>query len=274
MRWIKRIPQSRDREAYHGLRCRLSTPVTLFAGRVVSRDRVYSEVRQIVDFVFDDAVVAVFPDMIRRSVPGYETVVPLSGLLAARHAAPGGRCYDLGCSLGAATLAMRQGIGVTGCRIIAVDNAPAMIQRCRALIAADDGEVEVHIIEDDVQRIDISRASMVVMNYTLQFLPAAGRDAMIRKIHDGMIDGGIFVLSEKVVHEDPDTEALLVGMHHEFKRSNAYSDLEISRKRLALEDVLVPESIPTHRARLANAGFRHVEVWLKHFNFVSLIAIP
>ena len=241
----------------------------------MTEDRIFAKTAAAAgSFEFNADVAAVFPDMLERSIPGYATSIQAIGALASRYVLPDARCYDLGCSLGAATLAMRQGIGVAGCRIIAVDNAPAMIQRCRALIAADDGEVEVHIIEDDVRRIDISSASMVVMNYTLQFLPPAGRDTMIRKIRDGMIDGGIFVLSEKVVHEDPATEALLVGMHHEFKRRNAYSDLEISRKRTALEDVLVPESIPTHRARLANAGFRHVEVWLKHFNFASLIAIP
>jgi tRNA (cmo5U34)-methyltransferase len=37
--------------------------------------------------------------------------------------------------------------------------------------------------------------------------------------------------------------------------------------------VLVPESIGCHRARLADAGFRHVGVWLRQFNFVSLLAI-
>jgi tRNA (cmo5U34)-methyltransferase len=95
---------------------------------------------------------------------------------------------------------------------------------------------------------------------------------MIGRICDGLIDGGIFVLSEKVVDEDDEVEALLTQMHHEFKRRNAYSDLEISRKRTAIENVLVPESIPTHRQRLMNAGFRHVGVWLRHFNFVSIIA--
>ena len=56
-------------------------------------------------FRFDEQVVKVFPDMITRSVPGYELVVPMIGMLARRYAQPGSRIYDLGCSLGAATLA-------------------------------------------------------------------------------------------------------------------------------------------------------------------------
>ena len=224
-------------------------------------------------FEFNADVASVFPDMLKRSIPGYAATIEAIATLASRYALPDSRCYDLGCSLGAATLAMQRGIVASGCQIIAVDNAPAMIARCRELLAPEAGHVDVSVVEADLLEVGISQASMVVMNYTLQFLPADARDALIRKIHEGMLDGGIFVLSEKVVHEDPATEELLVQMHHEFKRQNAYSDLEISRKRSALENVLVPETLAAHRTRLANAGFRHVEVWLKHFNFASIIAI-
>jgi tRNA (cmo5U34)-methyltransferase len=111
------------------------------------------------------------------------------------------------------------------------------------------------------------------MNYTLQFLPLPERDAMMRKLSRGMHDGGLLVLSEKVVDGDDPIEALLVDLHQEYKRRNAYSDLEISRKRAALENVLIPESIETHRQRLSKAGFRHVGVLLRYFNFVSIVAV-
>jgi tRNA (cmo5U34)-methyltransferase len=239
----------------------------------MSRDRIFAEVSaEAGSFEFNDDVADVFPDMLRRSIPGYAATIQAIGALASRYVQPGTRCYDLGCSLGAATLAMRQHIAVPGCQIVSVDLAPAMITRCREIIAADDSDVDVSIVEDDVRQIAIEQASMVVMNYTLQFLSPEERDAMIGNIFDGLIDGGIFVLSEKVVDEDQEVEALLVQMHHEFKRQNAYSALEISRKRTALEDVLIPESIAAHRARLESAGFRHIGVWLRQFNFVSIIA--
>ena len=239
----------------------------------MSQDRIFAEMgAEPGSFEFNDDVADVFPDMLRRSIPGYPATIQAIGMLASRYVRPGSRCYDLGCSLGAATLAMRQNISVPGCRIIAVDLAPAMIRRCREIIAADNSGIEVSIVEDDVRQITIEQASMVVMNYTLQFLSPEERDAMIGKIFDGLNEGGIFVLSEKVLDEDDEIEELLVEMHHEFKRQNAYSDLEISRKRTALENVLIPETMATHRTRLANAGFRHVGVWLRQFNFVSIIA--
>lgn len=240
-------------------------------------------------FRFDDRVASVFPDMLRRSIPGYAASLEAIGSLAARHVQPGTTCYDLGCSLGAASFAMRQGIRVPGCRIVAIDNAPAMIERLRDIVAADAAPnggphggpndenrrdaTPLDVVLGDIRDTDFATSSMMVCNYTLQFLDPADRDALVARIAEALVPGGLFVLSEKVVDADPEMEKLLVALHHEHKRRNAYSELEISRKRAALENVLVPETVATHEKRLEAAGFRHVAVWLRYFNFVSMIAI-
>lgn len=221
-------------------------------------------------FRFDASVARVFPDMLQRSIPGYAASIEAIGSLAARHVRPGTNCYDLGCSLGAASLAMHQGSRSEDVRIIAVDNSQAMIDRCREVTAGCDN-IEVQLA--DIRDCEIVNASMVVMNYTLQFVDPGARDALIARIFEGLVAGGIFVLSEKVVDDDEQMEALLVELHHEHKRRNHYSELEISRKRAALENVLVPETVAAHRARLAGAGFAHCAVWLRYFNFVSIVAI-
>lgn len=224
-------------------------------------------------FTFDDKVADVFPDMLERSIPGYAATIDAIGALAARHVARDTRCYDLGCSLGAATLAMRLNIKVPGCEIHALDTAAAMVRRCREIVARDGSATPVFVSERDVRDVVIENASMVVMNYTLQFLPTADRKDLIRRIYDGMVEGGVFVLSEKVADADPAIESLLVDLHHEFKRANAYSELEIARKRTALENVLIPETAATHLDRLLEAGFEQRGVWLKHYNFLSIVAI-
>ena len=243
----------------------------------MSKDTIYKTEDGRTPFRFNEKVAAVFPDMLRRSIPGYEASIEAIGSLAARYVRAGTNCYDLGCSLGAATLAMRHGIDQPVCRVVAVDVAPAMVARCREIIAEDDRlngpETQVDVIEDDIRNVNIVNASMVVLNYTLQFLAPEDRDAMIRRIHAGMNEGGLLVLSEKVIDENAHMEALLVELHHEHKRRNHYSALEIARKRAALEDVLVPETVAAHRARLERSGFRHTAVWLRYFNFVSIIAI-
>jgi len=243
----------------------------------MSEDTIYKADSGSEPFRFDDKVAQVFPDMLRRSIPGYAASIEAIGSLAARYVRAGTNCYDLGCSLGAATLAMRQGISEPGCRIVAVDAAPAMIERCRLVVAEDTDPpglmTDVDLVLGDIRDVEFLNASMVVLNYTLQFVDFADRDALLRRICKGMNEGGILVLSEKVVDEDPHMEELLVDLHHEHKRRNNYSALEISRKRAALENVLVPETVSAHRARLQTAGFSHSAVWLRYFNFVSIIAL-
>jgi tRNA (cmo5U34)-methyltransferase len=243
----------------------------------MTTDKIYEHPSDKKPFRFNDEVAKVFPDMLQRSIPGYAATIEAIGSLAARYVQENTNCYDLGCSLGAATIAMRQGIRKPGCRIIAVDTAPAMIERCRKIIAEDDRqsspETPVEMAQADIRDIEIRNASMVVLNYTLQFLAMDDRDLLMRSICDGLTDGGLLVLSEKVVDENEEMEQLLVNLHHEHKRRNDYSALEISRKRAALENVLIPETVAAHRSRLADAGFSDTAVWLRYFNFVSIIAI-
>lgn len=239
-----------------------------------SPDTIYANpLAEVSQFAFDQKVVDVFPDMIKRSVPGYATIINMIGQLASRYAQTGSRCYDLGCSLGAATLAMRHSIQAAQCRIIGVDSSSAMIQRCSQVIAADSGEIPVELVEAQIQDVAIHNASVVVLNFTLQFIPVEERLAVLRNICDGLSPNGVLILSEKLAFEDDTHQELMIELHHNFKRANGYSDLEIAQKRAAIENYLVPETLTTHRQRLRDAGFHSVDVWFQCFNFASLIAI-
>jgi len=235
-------------------------------------DNIYATPREAIDrFAFDDTVAAVFPDMIQRSVPGYSTIVAMTGVLADRYATPGSRCYDLGCSLGASTFAMASHLDGRDCQIVAVDNSQAMLTRLLDRLPSFKNPIDA--VCSDIRAIDISDASVVVLNFTLQFLPPAERDALLAKIYTGMQAGGILVLSEKILFADPHLQELNTELHHAFKKSNGYSDLEISQKRTALENVLQPETIDAHERRLRQAGFSSIDVWFQCFNFASLVAI-
>ena len=239
-----------------------------------SRDNIYADpLREAGLFTFDESVAKVFPDMIKRSVPGYTTIVAMTGLLAQRYASPGSRLYDLGCSLGASTLAMRQNLRTRDCRLIGVDNSPAMLERCRSIIDTDTHDTPVDLVCANLQDIHIDNASVVVLNFTLQFIPLELRDRVIRDIYAGLRPGGIMVLSEKVTFEDPHLDELNIDLHHEFKRANGYSDMEISGKRAALENVLQPETLAQHKQRIGEAGFSSCDVWFQCFNFASLVAL-
>ncbi|BCX88334.1 tRNA (cmo5U34)-methyltransferase [Methylomarinovum tepidoasis] len=240
-----------------------------------TRDRLFADPQTpVAAFRFDDRVARVFDDMIERSVPGYRTIVTAIGLLGERLARPHSRCYDLGCSLGAVSLALAQRIQLPGCEIIAVDNAwPMLAQMRRRLAALEPLPTPVRPVCADLADVRIDNASLVVLNFTLQFVPLPQRADLIARIHQGLVPGGVLILSEKIALEDPRQQALFTELHHAFKRAQGYSGLEIARKRAALENVLVPEPLAVHRHRIEQAGFTSVEVWFQYFNFLSLIAI-
>ena len=225
------------------------------------------------DFVFDDRVVNVFPDMINRSVPGYALIIPMIGLLARRYAQHGSRIYDLGCSLGAATLAMSQAIKVQEVEFIAVDNSAEMIGGLNDILAQQGSCVPVKTLVEDIRSTVISDASVVVLNFTLQFVSPADRLQLIQGIAGGLRSGGILVLSEKLCFEDALEQERQTAWHHDFKRAQGYSELEIARKRDALENILKPENAGMHRARLIEAGFSEVYQWFQGFSFASFVAI-
>lgn len=238
------------------------------------RDNIYATpLEAISDFRFDEQVVSVFADMINRSVPGYGTLISMLRIITGHFVQPGSRCYDLGCSLGAATLALRHGIDTTDVEIIAVDNSEAMVEQCRNNIKRDDSTIPVEVICDDLRNIEISNASVVVLNFTLQFLSTGEREQLLKKIAQGMNPGGALILSEKIEFDKESDNDFFTGLHHDFKKSQGYSDLEISQKRSALENVLIPETIEQHLQRLDSAGFSHSQRWFQCLNFISILAI-
>ncbi|MFY0989648.1 carboxy-S-adenosyl-L-methionine synthase CmoA [Halomonas sp. C05BenzN] len=237
------------------------------------RDAIFSTpLDRVARFSFDEQVVACFPDMIRRSVPGYGQILGMLGLIAQRHLRHGARVYDLGCSLGAAGLALAGTLPPDAFRYTGVDLSPAMAARARETLAAECPDHAMEVVEGDIRRLDYAPAGMVVLNFTLQFLAPDDRDAVMARLFEALEPGGVLVLSEKVVAEDEQENAWRVERYHDFKRANGYSDLEISQKRTALENVLVPDTLAAHHARLARAGFSRCHTWFQFLNFASLIA--
>ncbi len=236
------------------------------------KDSLYSQpLGQISSFTFDDQVANVFPDMISRSVPGYQTMITAIGLLAGRFATQNSVCYDLGCSLGAASFSMQKNIIAENCKIIAVDTSEAMLSRFESVLTPNKTPIELHCA--DIREIEIKNASMVVLNFTLQFLPVENRAKLLAKIYDGLLPNGALIISEKLAFDDLRQHELQIDLHHEFKKAQGYSDLEISQKRTALENVLIPETFATHQNRLKAVGFESAELWFQYFNFASFIAL-
>ena len=226
------------------------------------------------DFVFDEKVAAVFADMIERSAPGYRALIAMTTVIARQYYVPGTNCYDLGCSLGELGIAVASTLpSPESLHMIAVDSSPAMLEKCRHNWALAGLPVKLTLQCRDITEIPVENASLILLNYTLQFIEPGRRDALLSRLVAGMHAGGALVLSEKVLFEDQSRNETMIDLHHAFKRANGYSELEISQKRTALEKVLRPETIEAHLARLRAAGFGFTAVWFQCFNFVSFLAV-
>ncbi|MDP4599485.1 MAG: carboxy-S-adenosyl-L-methionine synthase CmoA [Pseudomonadales bacterium] len=240
---------------------------------MTKKDTVYAQpLASIQAFAFDGQVADVFENMINRSVPGYALLLDLIGQLTEKYAQPDSNCYDLGCSLGASTLKIRQHLPAS-CHVIGVDTSPAMVERCRTNMARDHSQASVEIRQEAMQHTSITNASVVVLNFTLQFIPDEQRADLLAKLARNMLPGGALILSEKIRFEDTDTQAHMTELHHDFKKYHGYSDLEIAQKRAALEHVLIPNTEQQHLQRLTDAGLQAAQVYLRCFNFASFLAI-
>ena len=223
-------------------------------------------------FRFGEQVVRVFPDMIERSVPGYRQLLDLTPLVVREAAVSNSRIYDLGCSLGAATLVARRAIQASGVEIIAVDSSPQMTARCQQIVDDDNSLVPVEVVTADICDVPVADASVVMMYFTLQFIEPARRDPLITRIAAGLRPGGVLLLAEKLKFPGQ-SQIWMDHHHHAFKRAQGYSDLEIARKRQALENVLIADDRATHHDRLLSAGFDRVIDWFQCLNFACFAAI-
>jgi tRNA (cmo5U34)-methyltransferase len=181
-------------------------------------------------------------------------------------------CYDLGCSLGASALMISQATKNDNKRIIAVDYSPAMINACHQKTLNNLLPKNIDFICSDIRDIKIKNASIVVLNFTLQFIDIRYRDMVIKNIYNGMVPNGILILSEKIIFSNSKENNFQMSVHHQFKKINDYSKLEIEQKKLAIKDTLIPETFKQHHNRLQKNGFQRIYKWFQCANFISIIA--
>ncbi|MFK7816706.1 MAG: carboxy-S-adenosyl-L-methionine synthase CmoA [Gammaproteobacteria bacterium] len=239
-----------------------------------NKDRIYASKQDKVDkFVFDQNVAGVFQDMIERSVPGYNALNQLLPIVANQFIQENSNVYDLGCSLGEATISIANAANGKNIVIHAVDNSSAMISQLESRLKSLKLNARIELLNSDVNDVDMMDGSFVILNYTLQFIDRSKRDALISNVCSSLMNKGALLISEKIRYDDKEEDLIMQQLHENYKRQNDYSDMEISQKREALEDVLVRDTHEQHIERLKNAGFSKVSILTKYLNFVSYLAI-
>ena len=235
------------------------------------RDNLFNKQSDIADFRFDQDVVKVFDDMVRRSVPGYDSMIQMIGLIARMYGQDNTNYYDLGSSTGAITLSIALNNKSKNNQFFAIDNSKEMVEQCEKNLHNKVDNLQA--ICDDINQVKINSASIVVLNLTLQFIDVNLRSNLIKKIYDGLEPGGILIISEKIHFDDAVTQNQITKLHMDFKKENGYSELEIANKRQAIENVLITETKEQHLNRLRECGFVETSCFFQCLNFVSFLSV-
>lgn len=239
----------------------------------MSKDEVFrDEIEKASDFKFGEHVAMVFDDMVNRSVPFYGEIQRMMAELTADHAKLGSDVFDLGCSTGTTMIGMNTMVD-QNIRFIGIDNSQEMLDKCKSKLMELGFSRPYELRCADLgQGVKIENASVVVLCLTLQFVRPIYREQVLKNIYDGLNPGGVLILVEKILAEESQFNRDFIDYYYNYKRRNNYSEMEISQKREALENVLVPYKLSENISLLRDQGFAHCEVFFKWYNFAGLIA--
>ncbi|MGV3602359.1 MAG: carboxy-S-adenosyl-L-methionine synthase CmoA [Dyadobacter fermentans] len=236
-------------------------------------DQVFKdEITKVSDFKFGTTVVNVFDDMVSRSVPYYNEMQRMLAEIAADHVKEGTFVYDLGCSTGTTLIGLDQLIP-SDIRFIGIDESQEMLDKCDVKLKEAGFVRPYDLVAGDLhQQLPISNGSVVILCLTLQFVRPLYRERLLKNIYDGLNPGGVLLLVEKVLAESSIFNRDFIKYYYNYKRRNHYSELEISQKREALENVLIPYKLSENMLLLKEAGFADCEIFFKWYNFSGMIA--
>ena len=242
--------------------------------RKTKTDDIYQEERPYKHFVFDEEVVSVFPDMISRSVPGYWLSNQSIGIMSARFAKPYTNIYDLGCSLGASTYSIIQQDAQNNAHIVAVDGSKEMVRLYKESLDKQfpDADVDIHCA--DICDFPLENASVVILHYTLQFIPSEKRNALLSKIRRALLPNGVLLLSEKIRFDDEQMEHDIRTWHHDYKAAQGYTPLEIEQKARDIRYSMQTDTLDTLQQRIKESGFSKCTLWMRCYGFSSFVVQP
>ncbi|MCG5059320.1 MAG: carboxy-S-adenosyl-L-methionine synthase CmoA [Limnoraphis sp. WC205] len=223
-------------------------------------------------FVFNEEVVRVFDDMVSRSVPLYREVVACAAHWSLAYYQEGTKVIDIGCSTGTFLELLGRFLKQPAI-LVGIDSSQAMLEKASAKLAEISKIHQIELICNQAENCSFHQSSVVVMNYTLQFLPLHQRQKLLRKIYEGLVPGGLFFLSEKIRSASPLFQETITRHYEAFKTRNGYAKNEIERKKEALENVLIPLTENEQISMLQESGFEQVDSIIKLHNFISFVAL-
>jgi tRNA (cmo5U34)-methyltransferase len=230
--------------------------------------------KQVTDFDFGEKTTSVFDDMLNRSVPFYGEIQRMIGEISADFASNGSRIYDLGCSTCNSFLAIDHFLPADAdVRFVGIDSSEDMLEKAKQKITRAKFSHDYELGLGDLNTgVRIENASVVLMVLTLQFVRPLNRNRLISDIYNGLNENGCLILVEKVLGESSAFNRLFIKHYYDLKKRRGYSELEISQKREALENILIPYRLEENKDLLKSCGFQEIEILFKWYNFCAIVA--
>ena len=239
----------------------------------MKKDKMFKRRHNLREFNFGKETVAVFDNMLNRSVPFYNELQRMIAEIANEFAQDGTNIYDLGCSTGTTLMNLYSNV-TKDVKLVGVDYSKDMLSRCRQRLLSGRRKINCRLMHADLNQFaNIKNASVVILNLTLQFIRPLYRDRLIASIRNGLIDNGCLILIEKVLGNNSNFNRTFIKFYYDFKKRQGYSDLEIANKRDALENVLIPYHSDENKQLLKKNGFSQIDIFFKWYNFCGIVAI-
>lgn len=227
-----------------------------------------------IKFEFNEDVANVFDDMLTRSIPFYNEIIDLCIYFIKSNLKEENLIYDFGCSTGNFLIKLALELDNLNSKIefIGIDSSFAMIEKAKNKFNSIRSNVITNFINDDFSKIDLKLNNFSIAHYTIQFIRPMERMSVVKKIASSINEGGFFLMSEKTISSNPILEPQIIKHYYDYKKSKGYNSDEITKKREALENILVPFSINENIKMLTNVGFKHVDILFSWLNFTLFVA--
>jgi tRNA (cmo5U34)-methyltransferase len=237
------------------------------------KDAVFNQPRSPFDFCFGEEVAAVFDDMVDRSVPFYAEIQRMISEMGRDYAVKGTNLYDLGCSTGTSMILLNRTVD-QDVKFIGLDDSREMLAKCEDKLKQTGISREYELQYADLNsKLTLANASVINLCLTLQFVRPLNRQRLLGEIYAGLNTNGCLLLTEKVLGEESMFNRQFISYYYGMKRRHNYSELAISQKREALENVLIPYKLEENKQLLRDSGFRMIDVFFKWYNFCGIIAV-
>lgn len=218
------------------------------------------------NFSFD--TIRDFDKHIELSIPNYKHIWELINSISTYFIIENSNVYDLGCSTGLGLKLLTLKNKLKNVKYIGYDIS-------ENLITEGTRNTNSFLIQkEDItnENITFPNASLILMIFTLQFLPNYKKESILTKIYNSLISGAGFIITEKTIIETGKIQDIFTFSYYDFKENN-FTREQILSKQYDLRYIMKNNTETEIIGMLKKVGFRYIETFFQSLQFKGWICI-